>query len=101
MRTNLKPLTATPTGAVCIARAKKFGKAHGYAGRIGGWIHGPSGVRVCQGWWDFYNRARVRIEDWGRLPRPGSPPISKSDLKREIQEREIEARYGGGPINEV
>lgn len=46
-----------------VRRAKVYGKAHGYEGRTGGWIYGPSGGRaLCQGWEAFYRRSRVSIE---------------------------------------
>jgi hypothetical protein len=47
-------------------RAKRWGKANGYAGRPGGWIYrtGPTatGAPICQGWNAFYWKYRRYIE---------------------------------------
>lgn len=45
-------------------RARKYGKAHGFRGAVGGWIYGPSGRPMVQGWLSFYSQNRDRIEAW-------------------------------------
>lgn len=41
--------------------AKKWGSALGYKGRAGGWVYGPSGRPVCQGWYALWLRCWRRI----------------------------------------
>jgi len=48
-----------------IRRGKRYGKAHGYEGAVGGWIYGPTNPRpLCQGWAAFFTRSRRTIEAW-------------------------------------
>ncbi len=42
--------------------AKKWGNAHGYEGRVGGWIY-KGGRAICQGWDTFYFRFQKPIEE--------------------------------------
>lgn len=52
-------------------KAKKWGNAHGYEGREGGWIYSKrTGKPVVQGWWRFYQRYQSQIEAEGRCQQP-------------------------------
>jgi hypothetical protein len=44
-----------------IKYAKAYGKKHGYKGAKGGWIYAPSGKAVCQGWFEFYCKYKLKI----------------------------------------
>jgi hypothetical protein len=43
------------------ATAKRWGRAHGYAGREGGFIYAADGKRICQGWFAFFLKFRALI----------------------------------------
>ncbi len=46
-------------------RAKRYGLAHGYAGRHGGWIYNRRGDHCAHGWEQFYFWAGERaIANW-------------------------------------
>lgn len=66
---NRPTLTELP-GAERIKRAKAYGKAHGYRGRLGGWIHADDGYPAAQGWWAFYDRNWRAIEAWRQAVQP-------------------------------
>ena len=40
------------------ANAKRWGKAKGYHGVVGGWIYTTDHKPVCQGWSAFFNKKR-------------------------------------------
>lgn len=41
--------------------AKKWGKAHGFRGAVGGWIYSAAGRPVAKGWHDFYSKFQSKI----------------------------------------
>lgn len=42
--------------------ARAYGKAHGYRGGKGGWIHGPTGGNAGQGW-EAFGRRFLRVHE--------------------------------------
>ena len=60
--------TGSQSGEVKATMA--WAKEHGYHGGIGGWIYGPDGETVCQGWFSFArlcrSAGRVVADQWGR-----------------------------------
>ena len=46
-----------------IYRAKRWGKAHGYIGRSGGWIY-YNDRPFCQGYGALFRRRQREIEAW-------------------------------------
>ena len=45
--------------------SKRWGKAHGYKGTIGGWIYDPEGRPVAQGWDALFFLIGVdKMEGW-------------------------------------
>jgi hypothetical protein len=60
--------TGTQSGEVKAAMA--WAADHGYHGGIGGWIYGPDGEPVVQGWFQFAlgcrSAGRIAADQWGR-----------------------------------
>lgn len=47
--------------------ARKWGKAHGYKGAIGGWIYDPEGNPVAQGWGAlFFLIGESKMVQWAK-----------------------------------